>query len=57
MFPDRYFEAAPEGKPGERHVYRVSDSINSTTGTHWQCLTCPVMNNITLSLSHSSNIR
>ncbi|XP_075238106.1 dipeptidyl peptidase 4-like [Lycorma delicatula] len=54
-----YFEAAPEGKPGERHVYRVSDSINTTTGTHWQCLTCPVTSasstSGTSSLSRSNN--
>ncbi|XP_065222980.1 inactive dipeptidyl peptidase 10-like isoform X2 [Planococcus citri] len=43
-----YFEAAPEGKPTQRHVYNVSDSLTLTN--KWHCLTCPVIeatNNIT----------
>ncbi|XP_049834245.1 inactive dipeptidyl peptidase 10-like isoform X2 [Schistocerca gregaria] len=34
-----YFVAAPEGVPGERHLYRVGDA-NSTLKS-WECLTCP----------------
>ncbi|RZF33297.1 hypothetical protein LSTR_LSTR007642 [Laodelphax striatellus] len=37
-----YFRAAPEGKPGQRHVYRVLDNINSTENSKWQCLTCQI---------------
>ncbi|XP_054274362.1 inactive dipeptidyl peptidase 10-like isoform X2 [Macrosteles quadrilineatus] len=36
-----YFEAAPEKKPAQRHVYRVSDIVNITTSIQWECLTCP----------------
>jgi len=35
----RYFEAIPEGKPSQRHLYKVPDNVNSTAG--WECLTCP----------------
>lgn len=38
----RYFEAAPERKPAQRHLYRVSDIVNNTTPLQWECLTCPI---------------
>ncbi|XP_060869072.1 prolyl endopeptidase FAP-like isoform X2 [Metopolophium dirhodum] len=34
-----YFEAIPEGKPSQRHLYKVPDNVNSTAG--WECMTCP----------------
>ncbi|XP_046680384.1 inactive dipeptidyl peptidase 10-like [Homalodisca vitripennis] len=37
-----YFEAAPERKPAQRHVYRVSDIVNITSQMQWECLTCPI---------------
>ncbi|XP_039298256.1 inactive dipeptidyl peptidase 10-like isoform X2 [Nilaparvata lugens] len=37
-----YFRAAPEGKPGQRHIYRVLDNVNSTENSQWQCLTCQI---------------
>ncbi|XP_065353279.1 inactive dipeptidyl peptidase 10-like isoform X2 [Cloeon dipterum] len=37
-----YFMAAPEGKPGQRHLYRVLDQNASTTADRKkECLTCP----------------
>ncbi|XP_050544681.1 prolyl endopeptidase FAP-like isoform X2 [Daktulosphaira vitifoliae] len=37
-----YFEAVPEGKAAQRHLYKISDNINSTA--NWECLTCPPVN-------------
>ncbi|XP_059485201.1 inactive dipeptidyl peptidase 10-like isoform X3 [Neocloeon triangulifer] len=37
-----YFMAAPEGKPGQRHLYRVLDqNASSTAERRKECLTCP----------------
>jgi len=38
----RYFVAAPEHKPGERHLYRTADlNISSPDNREMDCLTCP----------------
>ncbi|XP_050434838.1 prolyl endopeptidase FAP-like isoform X2 [Adelges cooleyi] len=34
-----YFEAIPEGKAAQRHLYKVSDNLNRSVS--WECLTCP----------------
>lgn len=36
----RYFLAAPEGKPGQRHLYRVPDLNASSAARVRECLTC-----------------
>nr|XP_018915973.1 PREDICTED: dipeptidyl aminopeptidase-like protein 6 isoform X1 [Bemisia tabaci]XP_018915974.1 PREDICTED: dipeptidyl aminopeptidase-like protein 6 isoform X1 [Bemisia tabaci]XP_018915975.1 PREDICTED: dipeptidyl aminopeptidase-like protein 6 isoform X1 [Bemisia tabaci] len=36
-----YFEAAPYGRPGERHIYKVPDNTSSTSYPVIMCLTCP----------------
>lgn len=55
----RYFEAIPEGKPSQRHLYKVPDNVNSTAG--WECLTCPPSgpqkNTSKMDISTSSDIR
>jgi len=41
-FGFRYFVAAPENKPGERHLYRTGDlNISSPDTREMDCLTCP----------------
>jgi hypothetical protein len=40
----RYFVAAPDHKPGERHLYRTGDlNISSPDTREMDCLTCPPM--------------
>ncbi|XP_067000020.2 inactive dipeptidyl peptidase 10 [Anabrus simplex] len=38
-----YFLAAPERKPGQRHLYRVGDVNSTLASKSWECLTCPQM--------------
>lgn len=35
-----YFVAAPEGLPGQRHLFHVGDVNGTLKG--WDCLTCPL---------------
>ncbi|XP_073987647.1 inactive dipeptidyl peptidase 10-like isoform X2 [Rhodnius prolixus] len=49
-----YFEAAPHGKPTQRHLYKVMNSINLTLTQH--CLTCPThYGNTTSDLALATN--
>ena len=51
----RYFTATSPSAPGERHLYRVSDSGSGG----WECLTCSTLlsnNNTSLSCSFSQSI-
>ncbi|XP_026680977.1 venom dipeptidyl peptidase 4-like [Diaphorina citri] len=42
-----YFEALPERRPSQRHVYKIHDNLNISAGIP-ECLTCP-------GLSHNVN--
>lgn len=49
----------PEGKPSQRHLYKVHDNVNNTAA--WECLTCPpsgpLKNTTKTNISTSSDIR